>query len=116
METTQGRVTSIAINEHRMSFALDRKNNERYVLYDEAPNTQAIPQFEVATRSWMLALLQTAFTSKKELVVKFDPDANRLVSRLELWDPLVINEDLLGKGPAVPVGGGVGGQPIQKGK
>jgi len=103
------------MNGHKTSFALDRKNNERFVLYDEAPNTQAIPQFEVATRSWMLALLQTAFTSKKELVVKYDPDAKRLVSQIELWDPLVIDSDNIGKGPKIPIGGGVSGEPIKKG-
>lgn len=114
MEISRGKVTSIAMNGHKTSFALDRKNNDRYVLYDEAPNTQAIPQFEVASRSWMLALLQTAFTSKKELVVKYDPDANRLVSQIELWDPLVINDDVIGKGPVIQTGGGVSGSPIKK--
>jgi hypothetical protein len=114
-ELKSGRVTSIAINDHKLSFALDRKDNERYVLYAEAANTQTIPQFELATRSWMLAILQTAFTSGKELVVKYEDNRDHddmNVLQIEIHDPLHIEQV-----PSVPIQipSGASPQPI-KGK
>lgn len=112
MPDTAGRVTSIAINDHKVSFALDRKNNERFTLFSEAPNTKTIPQFELASHSWMLSILQTAFTTGHELKVRHDDE--RLVSQIEVHDPLKINPDVVGK---APVGGVIGGgiaKPIEK--
>jgi hypothetical protein len=94
-ELKSGRVTSIAINDHKLSFALDRKDSQRFVLYNEAANTQTIPQFELATRSWMLAVLQTAFTSGKEMVVKYEDNRDHddlPVLQIELHDPLHIEQ------------------------
>lgn len=85
---TKGRVTGIAINSHKVSFILDRKESERFVLYDETPNTQTIPQFEMATRSWMMAVLQTAFTTGKELVVNHNDQ--RAVNQIEVQDAFEI--------------------------
>lgn len=114
MAETTGRVTSIAINGHKVSFALDRKA-ERFVIYDEAPNTQTVPQFELATKSWMLSILQTAFTSTKDLKVKHDD--KRLVSQIELHDPLKINIDVDGmSSPTTGAIKGPGVKPLVKKK
>ncbi len=102
MADSAGRVTSIAINAHKVSFALDR-GAKRFVLYSEAPNTKTIPQFELAAHSWMLSVLQTAFTTGKELKVHHDDE--RIVSQIELHDPLHIGlglQEAAGKG-ALPV-------------
>ena len=115
-ESRTGRVISIAINDHKLSFALASHRNERFVLYDEAANTQTIPQFELATRSWMLALLQTAFTSTRELIVNYNDNrekTNYVVNQVELHDPLHIAP----LGPTSPIATPIGQTPIvPKGK
>jgi hypothetical protein len=103
MPSSKGVVTSIAINGHKLSFALDRKNTERFVLYAEAPNTQTIPQFELATRSWMISLLQASYNGGKDITITHDE--NRMVSQLELRTELKINPDVIGPvGPKIPLG------------
>ena len=115
-ESRTGRVISIAINDHKLSFALASHRNERFVLYDEAANTQTIPQFELATRSWMLAILQTAFTTTENLIVNYNDNRNKtnyVVNQIELHDPLVLRP----MPPSTPITIPIGQTPIiPKGK
>ena len=102
-----GRVRSIAINDHKVSFVLDPKEGPhvRVVLYADPPNTALVPQTVMATRSWMFSLLQSAFTSARPVTAKVDE--SDVVLQLELaLPPLVINPDLgeTGKSP-IPFNG-----------
>jgi hypothetical protein len=110
MADSAGRVTSIAINSHKVSFALDR-GAKRFVLFSEAPNTQTIPQFELATHSWMLSILQTAFTTGKELKVHHDDE--QIVSQIEVNDPLHLVNPGLDSATTVGPVGPVIGKPIK---
>src|SRR4051812_33806098 len=97
MTTITGRVTDIAINWNKSSFEVrpDGKPAVGVTLFSDDPNTHTIPQMQLATRSWMLAVLQTAFTSGNPLTVKYD-DANQAQQIGVELPPLKINPDLIG--------------------
>lgn len=83
-----GRVVSITINAHKVLFELN--NGKMYRLFSEAPNTKTIPQFELAAHSWMLSVLQTAYTTGKILAVWHDED--RTVSQIMVMNDLNFKE------------------------
>ena len=82
MAKTSGVVSSIAINPNKASFELGLLPRTRYVLYSDPPNTHTIPQLEIASRSWMLSLLQWSFNTRKEIAVTHNPQME--VSQLEV--------------------------------
>jgi hypothetical protein len=107
MPNVTGRVRHIAINDHKLSFLLDPYDAKaiRVVLYEDDPNTAVIPQMTMATRSWMLALLQTAFTTERAITAHLD--AQNVATQIDLhFPPITINPDLVEQGSAKsPVNG-----------
>jgi len=107
MATIIGRVRSIAINDRKLSFMLDEDGSGpavRLVLYEDAPNTALVSQMEMATRSWMLSLLQTAFNSGKPLTAHFDD--KKVVSQIEISQSHISVPDVPVGTSHVPKSGG----------
>lgn len=109
MAKTSGVVSSIAINPNKASFELGLAPRTRYVLYSDPPNTHTIPQLEIASRSWMLSLLQWSFNTRKEIAVTHNPQME--VSQLEV-------KVFIEPPPSAPINVPIGtpAQPIKKDK
>jgi hypothetical protein len=71
MAVVVGHVDSISINPRRVTFTVDDVAGPETTieLFKDESNTAIVPQLTLASRSWMLALLQNALTNRLPVIV-----------------------------------------------
>ena len=86
MAKTVGLVKSVAINPERVTFflKLGEQPEKKLVLFADEANTAIVPQLTLASRSWMLALLQSALSNRLPVVA--DHDDQSRVKALRVFD------------------------------
>ena len=92
MAKTVGHVVRLGINPHKVSVALKlgEQPEKKLVLFNE-PNAAVIPQVTLASRSWMLSMLQTAQAHKLPVIATHEENGQILA--LHVLDELALDFD-----------------------
>lgn len=92
MAKTVGNVTRIAINAHKVSvfLRLGEGAEKKLVLFSDK-NAAVIQQVTLASRAWMLSMLQNAQVHKLPVIANHGDD--NVITQLEVLHELALNFD-----------------------